>query len=190
MEMLERLEGRLLAALQGEPEGLSEHALLKQLQVTEPEGFPSGLFLDPLTLFRAHFLLFHLLYRMRDGLAAAGTHLLEIHPLCIRLRPYSLSGDSALGEHDPLRDYYLEIAHLHNTTTPQVEALLGAFWARLYANQRRHQALAVLELADPVDERAIKQRYRRLAMERHPDRGGDTAAFQALHEAMEVLRRG
>jgi len=187
--MLAEFEAELLAMLEGAPAGMSEHQLLKRLQAAGHKGFPEGLFLDSLSLFRAHFLLFHCLYRLRDRLLESGRYRLEIHPLCIQLRPYALAGGNELGEHDPLRAYYLELDHLHHTTAQQVEEMLGAFWARLYANQRRHQALAVLELADPVDEATIKQRYRRLAMEHHPDRGGDTQAFQSLQEAMNILDR-
>ena len=33
----------------------------------------------------------------------------------------------------------------------------------------------------------IKQAYRRMAMQHHPDRGGDSAVFQDVQEAYSVL---
>jgi hypothetical protein len=52
----------------------------------------------------------------------------------------------------------------------------------------RRRALAVLGLDEGVDLPGLKQRFRALARDRHPDRGGDPAAFQDLHAAYELLR--
>ena len=52
----------------------------------------------------------------------------------------------------------------------------------------RRTALTVLDLPDDADLPALKRRFRALARDRHPDRGGDPAAFQDLHTAFEVLR--
>ena len=52
----------------------------------------------------------------------------------------------------------------------------------------RRRALDVLGLDDDVDLPGLKARFRTLARDRHPDRGGDPAAFQDLHAAYELLR--
>jgi hypothetical protein len=52
----------------------------------------------------------------------------------------------------------------------------------------RRRALVVLGLDDEADLARLKQRFRMLARDLHPDRGGDRAAFQDLHAAYEVLR--
>ena len=52
----------------------------------------------------------------------------------------------------------------------------------------RRTALAVLGLTGEVDLAVLKQRFRALARDHHPDRGGDPATFQDLHTAYEVLR--
>jgi len=52
----------------------------------------------------------------------------------------------------------------------------------------RRAALDVLGLEDGAGLADIKQRFRTLARDRHPDVGGDPAAFQDLHTAYEVLR--
>ena len=88
-----------------------------------------------------------------------------------------------------MRDYYTDLRNLEQTTADDVEALLGAFWVRYYANERRAEALSVLGLNDPIEQDAITRRYRELAMKHHPDRGGDQEQFQALQEAMSLLKR-
>jgi hypothetical protein len=52
----------------------------------------------------------------------------------------------------------------------------------------RRAALDVLGLPEGVELADLKQRFRTLARDRHPDVGGDPAAFQDLHTAYEVLR--
>lgn len=53
---------------------------------------------------------------------------------------------------------------------------------------RRDEALAVLGLAPGVDAATVRRRFRALARELHPDRGGDPAAFAELDRAYAVLR--
>lgn len=55
----------------------------------------------------------------------------------------------------------------------------------------RRTALEVLGLSETspgaLDPASVKRRFRSLARDRHPDLGGDPAAFHALHTAYEVL---
>jgi len=183
------LQQLLRTILAQHPEGIAEHLLLKQLQIEQGEAFPDTLFRDQLALFRAHFLLFHALYRLRDQLLADAAGLLEIDARCIRLAPYVAPGGAAMTDHDPLRDFYLDLSHLTDTTADDVEQMLGAFWVRYYAGNRRDEALAVLGLDGSADLDAAQRRYRELAMAHHPDRGGDAAQFQAIQEAIAILRR-
>ena len=46
----------------------------------------------------------------------------------------------------------------------------------------------MLGLSSEVDLTRLKRRFRTLARDHHPDRGGDPATFQDLHTAYEVLR--
>jgi hypothetical protein len=182
-------EQPLLALLRASPGGISELELLKRLHGTQAGALPRDPFADDLALYRAHFLLFHALYRLRDDLLARAGGILEIDPLCIVLRPYAASGADAPAVADPLRDYYLDLRNLKDTTAEDLDNMLGRFWTRYYANARRADALRVLGLSDPVDDATIARRYRSLAMRHHPDRGGDTGYFQSLQEAVSVLRR-
>lgn len=47
----------------------------------------------------------------------------------------------------------------------------------------RHPWCAVLDISFPCSTGSIKAAYRRLAREKHPDAGGDTADFQAVERA-------
>lgn len=51
----------------------------------------------------------------------------------------------------------------------------------------RSEALAILSLRADADDADVKRAYRRLARERHPDAGGDVAAFRDLQRAYERL---
>lgn len=187
--LLEALQLRLREILQAQPGGLSEYELIGELQAGEHPFFDPGIFDDSLKLFRAHFLLFHALYLLREQLLAEREAQLHIEPLRVQLRAYADRDRGQLDEPDPLRAYYLDPSHLENTSRDDVESMLGRFWSRLYADDHRSEALRVLELDEPVDYETIRARYRELVMRHHPDRGGETETLQRINEAMRVLAR-
>lgn len=187
--LLEALQLRLQGILQAHPAGLSEYELIGVLQADDHPLFDAGVFDDSVTLFRAHFLLFHALYRLRETLLRERQADLHIETLRIQLQPYADRDRGALSEPDPMRAYYLDPTHLANTSRDDIESMLGQFWSRLYADEHRTDALSVLGLHEPVDYETIRARYRELVMRHHPDRGGDTASLQHLNEAMNVLAR-
>lgn len=184
------LAAQVLHLLQDAPDGLAEYALIQQLKARHSGHLPNLPLTDKLVLFRTHFLLFNALYRLREQLWQAQTHLLEISPLCIRLLPYQ-AGSAALSERDELRDYYLDLRHLHDTEEQDVERLLTSFWTRMQGGEEKLAALQLFELDDgkPLDLPRIKQRYRQLVSLHHPDRGGSTQRLQSINKAMEVLAR-
>jgi hypothetical protein len=112
---------------------------------------------------------------------------LAIHCLKVALLPYPADFDHLPATPDPLRAYYLDLSHLENTGRQAVMEMLDTFWRRFARFGRRAEALAALGLADPVDYPEIKRRYRELAMEHHPDRGGEIEKLQAINAAMELL---
>lgn len=180
---------QLLDILQRFPAGLSEYDLFRALSSSGYAAFSKSAFADEHTLFYQHFLLFNALYHLRDELLASATFVLEISPLRIRLTDYT-AGDEDLVAHDPLREYYLDIRELEKMTAGKVQNMLGQFWAGYHRQQGRSSALDVLGLTDPVDAATIRHRYRQLAMQHHPDRGGDTERFQQLTAAMRLLEPG
>lgn len=171
--------------LEENPEGLSEHEMLRLLQ-RDWFAFLGDSPWQPHALFCAHFLLFHALYRLRDAAWRERRAHLDIGPLCIRWLPYRAAG-SAVVTLDALREYYLDLANLEATSAQDVDALLASFWSRLQRNDGRAAALQELGLTDPVDDALIKRTYRQLAMQHHPDRGGDTQRLQAINAAVELL---
>ncbi|HHJ13761.1 MAG TPA: molecular chaperone DnaJ [Gammaproteobacteria bacterium] len=190
MSDMSRLPESLFAAIEQEleatPAGLREHDLLQRLRARGFFDFLPPPPAPPHALFQAHFLLFHALYRLGERLAGTHTALLEIGPLCIRRLPWR-AGKQGLSQADPLRDYYLDWSNFEQTGEQEVAELIAGFWRRLARLDGRAAALAELGLEDPVDDATIKQTWRRLAMEHHPDRGGDTERLQALNAALECL---
>lgn len=168
------------------PAGIREYDLITALRARGFFEFLPPPPAEPHHLFRAHFLLFHALYELRDRLSSAKQGLLQIEALCIRRLPWS-AGDSALTTADPLRAYYLDWTNLDATTQDDVCELIASFWNRLDRFDNRAQALAELGLEDPVDNETIKLAWRRLAMEHHPDRGGDNERLQAINAAVDCL---
>jgi len=53
--------------------------------------------------------------------------------------------------------------------------------------EARQQAARVFGVPLDADEHAVKARYRQLAKQVHPDRGGDVEAFRQVHWALNVL---
>lgn len=172
--------------LEHHPEGISEYALLKELKARGYFAFLSDRPAPPEALFKAHFLLFHALYRLQKSCYSEKKAFLDIGPLNICLRDYQ-AGEAALAISDNLAAYYLDLANLDNTSTEDIEALLATFWREYTRFDNRAAALAELGLADPVDESTIKQAYRRLAMLHHPDRGGEARRLQTINAAYETL---
>lgn len=179
----------MAAILDAAPAGLSEYDLLCRLR--DCTGLPAE-FHAPLPttlqLFRCHFMLFHVLYRLQTDYAGAQQAHLEIGPLKIGLHPWREAGQELTGA-DPLRSYYQDLSQLEATDAADVADLLADFWSRLARGDARQTALQTLGLEDPVDQTTIKARYRELVMTHHPDRGGDTARLQAINEAMALLGR-
>ncbi|HGP0219430.1 TPA: DNA-J related domain-containing protein [Pseudomonas aeruginosa] len=182
------LAEQILCLLREHPEGLSEYQLIQLLKARHSTHIPHRELADKLVLFRTHFLLFNALYHLRDHLWTEREAHLEISPLNLCLRPY-VAGTQALGQGDPLRDYYLDLRHLGETSEADVERLLQSFWTRMQGGEEKAAALALFELEGAVDYPAIKLRYRQLVSQHHPDRGGSTARLQSINKAMEILQR-
>lgn len=185
---LEEIQTILREILDARPAGMTEHDLLKALAERELDFFEGDFFRSTLGLFQRHFLLFHCLYLLRDRLRAAGQGDMQIHCLGIRLLPYRNSSSDHPALADPLAAYYLDLGNLESTDEAEVLRLLDDFWKRFAGEGQRDEALAAMELAHPVSYPDIKQQYRRLAMQWHPDRGGDPEQFQRLEWAMGILR--
>ena len=187
MDYKQELDGLLeqTHALLGE-QPISEYDLINQLQRQGYFGFMDKRPAPSHVLFCAHFLLFHVLYLLRERLWKTEQGHLKISPLAIVLLGYQ-PGEAQLSELDSLRDYYLDLEQLRTTSEEDVEGLLDSFWNEMTKRDQRGEALAVLGLSDPVSEQQIRQRYKQLVMAHHPDRGGDGQMLQQLNQAMSQL---
>lgn len=186
LDLPEQLHELLRAA----PAGISEFQLIQQLKARHSTHIPNLGLADKLVLFRTHFLLFNALYLLRERLWGRQEAHLQISPLCVQLQPWH-SGGEGLAEHDPLRDYYLNLHNLRDTTERDVERLLTSFWTRMQGGEEKRAALDLFELNgdQPLNLAAIKLRYRQLVSLHHPDRGGSTERLQSINLAMEILER-
>ena len=184
---------------------LKEYDLLKCLAQAGYEQFKLGN--QPLHLFQAHFMLFHLLYRLQNKWFQAGLGILHIHSLKIEFEPFekaeNLPKSPAPGsksiqlEHfDPLKAYYLDFSAYYQTQTEEVQQLLESFWHAFArqsistsTNQMSYQqALSLFELSPPFSPQQLKQRYRQLRQATHPDRGGSAETFQKVQTAYQCLQ--
>ena len=178
----------LLATYLADGHRCPEYELIRWLQAPEQGIFREDALSDSMTLFRANFIVMHALYRLRDRWLTAGRGYLQISALDIGMVPLSSCGGTDLpGQHDALAEYYLDLNNL-DTDQASVDALLNDFWQRMVIPEHYDDDLAVLELTPPVDRNTLRQQYRRLANQHHPDKGGDAEAFRKVSSAYQRLR--
>ena len=175
----------LQVELENQPKGIGEYDLMMSLKSQGYFDFLSKPAL-PHELFRAHFFLFHSLHLLSNILIEQKAGLLEIHTLKTQLHPYQ-KGENTLKVDSKLKAYYLDFNNLENTTEDDVYDMLASFWNYYNKFENRDEALAELGLEDPVTDKIIKQEYRRLIMQHHPDRGGKTEKLQKLNDVIKSL---
>lgn len=193
------LEAAVMGILRSHPKGITEFALFAALARRGFAAFEREVFADNLRMFRSHFVLFHVLYAMRDRLVLQRQGHLRIEATCIQLtgweadaEPYASAsaraGAKSLAEHDALSDYYLDPSHLESTTEDELGAMLGAFWHQFHEGAHQRGALRIFGLDGSATWDQIKARHRVLVFEHHPDRGGDNARLAEVNAAMRVLK--
>ena len=187
-EQLRAFEVAIEDILSLEEDGISEYELMRWLGREGHESYKQSFLQDNLALFRAHFILFHALYRLRDRLWEDASGFLEISAVKIIRHPYQATEDG-LQPLDDLREYYLDIRNLTDTTETDVDDMLRSFWEKYLTADDRVEALKTLELQEPVGYAEIKERYRERALEHHPDRGGSEETIKEINHAMSVLER-
>ncbi len=186
-EKVERMFGPVLAILERSPGGISEYELMDEL------GYVRG---DDLELFRAHFFLFHLLYRLRDKLLLEKRYVLSIFCLEIKLSPYRNGPDGGSGPNlhsvpektDKVRDYYLDMDNISEMDNEGVRRMIDDFFIQLQSWYRREEDFALLGLDPDTCIENLQKKYRLLVFEHHPDRGGDPERFREIQEAMERIK--
>ena len=189
---VQQLSAAVEACLRKAHGGLSELELIRQLQAPPWQILGPVDYANPAALYPVHFLLFHVLYRLRDELAERG-ETVTISPLSISLAPSDVVAGSGLPDRgDPLRTFYLDL-NQYEMSEHDILRMVDDFWAgRAHqppARESAAEAAMVLGFDDlPADFSEVKHRFRRAVMQAHPDRGGDTAQVQQLNEAFATLR--
>lgn len=168
----------------------TEYELLQQLQDQGVEPFNLLHLTQTHALFQAHFLVRRALYQLQQHYHDGQHFNLLLELTRLTRQPWQNASTATLpGQLDAVRDYYLDLNNLHSTTPDDVDSLLNSFWQRYLAQDHKSTALRVLGLDATADFPSAKQRYRQLVQQHHPDKGGDTAHFQTLQDAMATLER-
>lgn len=178
--------------LRAAKEGISELALIRALQRPPWELIGQVSFHEPESLYPIHFLLFHVLYRLRDELNASDEQL-HISPLNIQLTPQATVAGIGMPEGvDQLRQFYLDLSQ-YELPESAIHKMMDDFWAGRSpdapAPEDIKQAAGILGFDEvPSEFSVVKLRFRRAVMHAHPDRGGDTEQIQQLNHAFSILK--
>ncbi|PPI84769.1 molecular chaperone DnaJ [Marinobacter maroccanus] len=195
-DCLEQQIQHLLVAVEHElrsaPAGMNELSLIKALQKPPWKLLGDVVFNEPEKLYPVHFLLFHVLYRLRDQLSEAGESL-TISPLIIRIEAQTVvSGEGVPDSVDALRHFYLDLSQ-YRLPEEAIQQMMNDFWAGAPGqapaqSETREAAEALGFKSVPTDFPTVKKRFRRAVMHAHPDRGGKTETIQHLNQAFAVLK--
>lgn len=178
--------------------GMSEFELIRVLQSPPFLLFDSKALQDPLVLFQTHFVLFHSLYHLRQQWRTQNVGELDIGLTQIVLKP-KLKSTANIQTKDPLADYYLDWANFSETDADDVENLLNSFWEKMagmdlgapLGETEIEAACHTMEIPslDNIDVSTLKQAYRRLQHQNHPDKGGNIEKSQAILQAYTQLHK-
>lgn len=186
-------------------QSLSEYELIQTLQL---QGWLESIEMgDTLSLYATHFLVYNALYQLKPYYQSQVNTSLFISALAIEVvttpevKTENLVNTEAAqvvadrknntdqSDLEGLAAFYLNWDNLDDATQESVDVLLNSFWLTYVEDDDYSHALTVLQLSIDDDYPAIKQQYRRLAMEHHPDRGGDEEVFQRVQQAFSVIQR-
>ncbi len=165
----------------------TEHALISLLQDANELPFSEFNLSRSKDLFRAHFLMKHLLYKLQDAYAAHGRYTLDISLTRVSLLNTRDTAGNELGRVDQTKSYYLNLNHYFETEEDEVNELLNSFWSRYLASDDKVQALSVLELEENASYQQVKTSFKVLAQTHHPDKGGCSEKFKEIVGAKKLL---
>ncbi|MFT4573874.1 DNA-J related domain-containing protein [Marinomonas primoryensis] len=186
------LVGPILVILKNHPNGISEFDILKALKERLPE-FSQLAEDNNLLLFRQHFLIMNALYQLQSSLWQEDNLTLHISAMRIHLvsaMQINRSDSTTLSDSvdAKLAAYYLDWKEYEKTGIDEVSHLLNSFYNGISLSGDRESALKTLQIQSTNPTKTvIKQQYRKLAQQHHPDRGGDQDLFIDLRQAYEYL---
>lgn len=177
----------VLRVLKSRPEGVKIYDLLAELnqdlieQVVATEDYH-------LNIFRKNFLLMNALYQLQLRLLKDNMYL-SIGQVEIQLLPSYQMNQSKLSNpgEQRIREYYFNWKNYEATKSDDVLDLLSQFWTRYNSTDHLTDALMVLGVTEATPWPDVQRKYRQLAREYHPDKGGDSQRFIEIREAYEIL---
>lgn len=184
----QRLIATLDSLLSEYPDGIREYDLIVELDTRYQDLYPKPDLSDTLLLFQHHFFLRHCLYVLQQQYSESGQWQLDIDSIKICKRSAHSCEQNQLSRHDPVRDYYLDLSNLNKESQHSVDELLSGFWQAMAAYQHQPDALATLGLTGHESKDEQRKRYRQLAQQHHPDKGGEEERFRAIQEAWQLLK--
>ena len=179
----------IVAILKTSPQAIKEYDLIQMLEQNGIE-FPFDGVSNEVALFKKHFLVMNALYQLQNDLLEDG-YFLTITSLEIKIDEIKDSSDSKnLIDHTDMKlsEYYLDWDNYENTSEQDVKDLLKGFWEKYFSQDKKAAALKILDLESDVSLPEVKQVYRRLAAQHHPDKGGCHKRFIEIREAYEILK--
>lgn len=183
-------------------DGISEYELLQILKNEPYQLIKADALSDSLHLFQTHFIVFHVLYQLRNEWLINKTGDLDIQAISIKFRTHlekETLGQANISCADPLADYYLDWSNFDKTHAEEIDNLLDSFWQQMAGIEQGAQlsqaqidnAIHELEITDieDLDLRKLKQHYRKSQHKYHPDKGGSIQKSQKVIHAFTVLQR-
>ncbi|GFD68908.1 DNA-J related domain-containing protein [Alteromonas sp. KUL106] len=186
-------------------EGISEYSLIELLKGPPYAFFDDDALRDPLMLFKTHFVLFHVLYKLKRYWREANEGELDIHTLSIKLAPVTAlekasDNDAVQGEQlkaaDALADYYLNWSNFERADRHSVDILLDAFWQKMAGGtlavfqpedvEEAHRLLGVSE-EENMSLSSLKRAYKKTLQLVHPDKGGNQEDAQKVIHSYQML---
>ncbi|MCW8109890.1 molecular chaperone DnaJ [Alteromonas ponticola] len=174
-------------------EGISEYRLIEMLKHEPFTLFKQHALSDSLSLFQTHFVLFNALYQLQQQWRQNRTGMLTIHTLNIKLLPYAPQG-AGINLHDPLAAYYLDWNNFNGTKVGDIDKMLEDFWKRMtcrcaYSEMEIQNARDTMEIPESVTLKKayLKQQFKRLQHQHHPDKGGDAEKSKHIVAAYDLL---
>ena len=170
------------------PQGIREYDLIIELDTKHNLLYPKPDLRQPLLLFQHHFFLRHTLYLLQQQHAEQRSASIEISTLTITKLPPRETLSTLPEQQDPLRDYYLDLTNLNKEDDLSVQAMLDQFWLTMQRQSAQPDAYRVLGLTGSESNEEKQARYRQLAQQQHPDKGGDSEKFCELQHAWQQIK--
>lgn len=176
-------------------EGVSEYQLIRKLSGAPYFIFDAEALRENLTLFQTHFLLFHCLYLLQQEWSHKGENL-TVCALRIHLSTYTEPTQGQLpAVATPLKSYYLNWDNFVQTASSDIAVMLDNFWQKMFTLPETitrtdiDDAVRILQLNETQWQHTamLKQQYRKLLHQCHPDKGGDHHSTQQLTQAYQLL---